>query len=315
MELSREVYSLIVRHVASRADLLSLCLVSKRYRQEAQRALFNTLHLRGYPRILDVCRLLSATPRLSRLVDALSLFLADERPCSSDSGSDDESESDSEDGCTPAGPPHGFWPAVAAALRGLDKLRFLSVYFEQAAGSAQAWVLAGSRFRLRTFHCEFDWDAHLVAFLRTQPDLVDLYLADYRKHIALDVPRARADVPPPPRALPQLAVLECTFGEAAAALVPGRPLARVKTCFSRSGADAKRGELRELLARLRASRRALCALDLADEAYTEDFSLELLAAMGSAVARFAELRYLGTLVLPVDGRKVRCPAPVPCLAS
>ena len=156
-------------------------------------------------------------------------------------------------------------------------------------------MLRDTTFQLRTFHCDFEWDAPLAAFLRTQTDLVDLCLADYRR----DAGEGTAG------AAPRLATLECTFSEAAADLVPGRPVARVKTCFSRSDAGEKRAELAGLLAHLRRSRAPLRALDLGDEAYDEDFTLLLLSSMGAPFSRFADLRYLGTLVLPVDGTKVR----------
>lgn len=301
MEFSREVYSLIVKHVSTRAGLLTLCTVSRRFQLEAQRALYNTLHLHGPSRIIAVCRLLSNTPRLSLLVEALSLFLREDHPSNSDSEDDDDSD---ESGAESAALPHDFWQVVASALRKLDKMRFFSVHFEQLQETAQAWILSDSKFQLQTFHCDFEWDQHLASFLRTQPEIVDLYLADYRKDVVLGLPCAEPDARPPIRVLPRLSFLECTFSEAAVVLVPGRPVMRVKTCFSRSDEDEKRAEMRDLLAKLKASRRYLCALDLADESYNADFSLELLAAMGGAFSRFSELRYLGTLALPVDGRKV-----------
>jgi len=45
------------------------------------------------------------------------------------------------------------------------------------------------------------------------------------------------------------------------------------------------------------------SLDIADESYNEDFSLELLAAVIRYLPTVSHLRYLGTLVLPVDGQK------------
>lgn len=293
MEFSREVYHLIVRHVGTRSDLIALSTVSKRFQQEAERSLYNTLHLRGHSRIMRVCHLLSSTPRLSVLVEALSIFVAED-------ASDDDSEEEDEP-YESAPIPDGFWQAVAAAFRAVDKLRFLSVYFEQTADTAHAWVLNDCRFQLRTFHCDFEWDQHMAGFLRAQHEISDLCLADFRKDVKLSRPPAPTGALP----LPKLSILECTFSEAAMCLVPGRPVVRVKTCFSRTAGEAKTAELGELLGRLKQSRRALRALDLADEAYTEDFSLELLAALGGAFARFADLRYLGTLVLPVDGKKAR----------
>lgn len=295
MQLSREVYQLIVRNISTRADLITLCTVSKRFQQEAERALYNTLHLRGSSRTMRVCRLLNTTPRLSRLVEALSIFVAGDV-----SGEDEEEEE--------ADPiPDDFWDAVASALREVKKLRFLSVYFEQIHDTAQAWVLDSCQFQLRTFHCDFEWDQHLATFLRSQTDIVDLYLADYRKDIRLDLPstHCRSHV----LAMSKLSMLECTFSEAALALIPGRPVIRVKTCFSRIDEDEKQAEMGELVAKLGLSRRPIRSIDLGDESYDEDSTLQLLTSMGVAFSRFSELRYLGTLVLPVDGKKVRISLP------
>ena len=295
MEFSREIHHLIVRNVTARSDLVTLCTVSKMFQQEAERALYNTLHLRGFARTMAVCRTLASCFRLSRLVEALSVFIADDRP-------EDSSEEDGEEPAIPS----EFWDVVASALRHVKKLRFFSIYFEQSQDTAKAWVLSGCTFQLQTFHCDFEWDNDLVAFLRSQTDITDLYLADYRKDIRLDRPLRGSSRPSSQSiALPKLSMLECTFSEAAMALVPGRPVLRVKTCLSNSEDEEKKLEMDELLAKLKMSRKALCAFDLADESYTDDFSLELLTSMGSECARFSELRYLGTLVLPVDGNKVR----------
>jgi hypothetical protein len=292
MEFSRELYHLIVRNVTSRSDLFTLCTVSKHFQQEAERALYNTLHLRGYARTMDVCRILSSAHRVSALVDALSVFIADDR-------SEDDAESEH------TSIPPGFWDVIASALQQVRKLRFLSMHFEHVRDTAQAWVLSGCTFQLHTFHCEFEWDGDLAAFLYSQKDLTDLYLVDYRSNAMFDPDRKDSSRPSSlALALPKLAMLECTFSEAAMALVPGRPVVRVKTCFSSSENDEKRAEMNQLLTKLRLSRKALRALDLADESYTEDFSLEILTHMGGgAFPHFSELRYLGTLVLPVDGRK------------
>ena len=104
--------------------------------------------------------------------------------------------------------------------------------------------------------------------------------------------------------LPKLAVLECTFSEAARSLVPGRPVVRVKTCFTHSKLEEKREELRAIVAALRRSRKRLRALDIADSSYTPEFTLELLASLTADGVLCADLRYVGTLVFPVDGRQV-----------
>ncbi|PSR70915.1 hypothetical protein PHLCEN_2v13229 [Hermanssonia centrifuga] len=279
MELSQEAHHLIVRYVGTRRDLVNLCRVSKRFQQEAEKALYDTLHLRGHSRTIEICQLLASTPRLSSLVDALSIFVVDD-------GSDDED----------APVPDDYWDSIAGALQHTTRLRFLSVYFEQAEDTSQAWVLNQCTFQLQTFHCDFEWDDHLLTFLHSQSNLTDLHLADYRSNAST---APSNDMP----LLPKLSILECTFSEAAMALSPGRPITRVKTCFSHSQIDEKRTELHDLLTKLRQSRRSLRALDMADEAYTEEFSLELLTSMVEMFSHSSNLRYFGTLVLPVETKQ------------
>ncbi|KAJ7651925.1 hypothetical protein B0H17DRAFT_958106 [Mycena rosella] len=232
----------------------------------------------------------------------------------------------------------GYWAAVAGALRNATRLRHLTIDIADPADAGTAWVLDECVFQLRTFYCDFDWDEALRAFLATQHQLHDLSLRDYRE-LALDAPddgqpadthdttepshTLESDIPPathdtisihttlpqpipaPAPALPQLDTLECTFSEAAVALIPGRPLARLKTCFSRPDLAGKRAELAALLAALRISARPLRALDLADAAYTEAGAMELLHRISHTPATARELRYLGTLVLPVGGARCR----------
>ena len=99
-------------------------------------------------------------------------------------------------------------------------------------------------------------------------------------------------------------ILECTFSEAAVALVPDRPVCRVKTCFTHSRLEEKRTELQIIVASLRQSKRRIRALDIADSSYDVSFSLEVLARVAGDATLSAELRYIGTLVLPVDGQQV-----------
>ncbi|KAI0345510.1 hypothetical protein BDW22DRAFT_1426198 [Trametopsis cervina] len=294
MELSKEVYGLVVRHVRTRSDLLSLSMVSKNFQREAEKALYNTLHLRGRTRSTTICTTLSSAPRVAAYVEALSLFIdgGQEDNGSEDAEEDEEvGESDYSD---------EFWDVVASALRRTTKLRFLSVYLERVPEVSQARILDGCSFQLHTFHCEFAWDTHLETFLRSQTVLIDLYLADYRElHSSADTePQPTAILP----SLPALECLECTFSEAAMLLIPGRPVVRVKTCFSRNKTE-KHAELQDLLANLKQSRKSLRALDLADESYDSGFTLEMLALMIATFAHGGTLRYLGTLVFPVDGKE------------
>ncbi|KAJ7225079.1 hypothetical protein C8J57DRAFT_1390148 [Mycena rebaudengoi] len=105
-----------------------------------------------------------------------------------------------------------------------------------------------------------------------------------------------------PPTLPALSVFECTFFEAAVAFIPGRALTRLKTCFSRPDTTGKRLELIALGA-LRLSSSTIRALDIADASYTESGSMELLHKIAHIHRIADQLRYLGTLVLPIGGRR------------
>ncbi|KAI0629917.1 hypothetical protein C8Q77DRAFT_1064854 [Trametes polyzona] len=289
MAFPPDACSLIVKYVAdSKPTLVSLCTVSKQFQVAAERALYNTLHLTTHEITISVCRLLANTPRLACLVVALSVYNQEDSDESAGSGEDEEED----DGQSP----DVYWNALAGALRNTSRLRFLSFYFSDGGQTNKAWVLDGCTFQLRTFHCDLAWDTHLQAFLGTQSRLSDLYLADFQA-LAIAPPISTAAF------LPKLTVLECTFSEAAAALVPDRPVCRVKTCFTHSRLEEKRTELQIIMASLRQSKRRLRALDIADSSYTPEFSLELLSHITREAALCTDLRYIGTLVLPVGGQQ------------
>ncbi|KAJ3794950.1 hypothetical protein GGU11DRAFT_794093 [Lentinula aff. detonsa] len=146
-----------------------------------------------------------------------------------------------------------------------------------------------------------------------------------------------------PSALPHLYTLECTFSEAAIAIVPGRPVSKLKTCFSRTDPEGKREEMKVLFKALgmasaagrtrsgvrtvneeltggSGARGGWHALDIADADYEEKFAMDLLRAvvnlsmirsksnrtstmLAGGVSTRGTLKYLGTLVLPVGGRE------------
>lgn len=120
--------------------------------------------------------------------------------------------------------------------------------------------------------------------------------------------RSRLSLRLSPSALPRLTTLECTFSEAAVAIVPSRPVSRLKTCFSRTDLVGKREEMKILIEALgRASATVTTrsatsitthrlggtgrsgkeirvvggwrALDIADAEYQEGFAMELLKAV------------------------------------
>lgn len=314
MALPPDACGLIVQNVAdSRSTLVSLCTVSKQFKIAAERALYNTLELSGHQRITQVCTVLARNPRLAMLVVALSVHGED------DDDTEEEEPEDSEE------PPFEMWQSLCFALRRTTRLRFLNLYFQDGAQTDKAWILHGVTFQLRTLHCDLTWSEHLAGFLSTQTRLSNLFLADFRDSLpsppltpspdamgrvplisgsSSQPPHPLPHLPTSPVFLPKLSVLECTFSEAAAALVPGRPVVRLKTCFTHSKPEQKRAELQVLLGALRRSRRRLRALDIADSAYTPDFTLELLGALTADGTFCTDLRYVGTLVLPVDGHQV-----------
>ncbi|KAG6846451.1 hypothetical protein H0H93_013890 [Arthromyces matolae] len=93
------------------------------------------------------------------------------------------------------------------------------------------------------------------------------------------------------------------------AIVPGRPISHLKTCFSRSEITEKREEMALLFSKIKSSTRPLRSLDIADSKYSETFSMELLDCIVHHTATSSELRYIGTLVLPIMGKelpRLRC---------
>ncbi|KAF7357094.1 hypothetical protein MSAN_01303500 [Mycena sanguinolenta] len=362
MDVSLEAYRNIVRSVARRSDIASLCGVNRAFRNAAERALYNTLIFSDEdPRL---CTTLATSPRIASLVIALTVQVRRRQDGGRETSDSDSGSAASEgsarasasasasgsvvEGSAFAHPTSDqYWAAVAGALRNTTRLRHLTIDISDPVDCASAWVLDGCTFQLHTFHCDFDWDHALCGFLATQRHLYDLSLRDYREpespHPASEahnlvlstVPddpnsgststHGATDVPPvesPPHTLeeaipletvtpksttslviPALTTLECTFSEAAVMLVPGRPLSRLKTCFSRSDSVGKRAELVALFGALRRSRVALRALDLADVSYTESGAMELLHRIAHTQITSSELRYLGTLALPIGGRK------------
>ncbi|KAJ3575503.1 hypothetical protein NP233_g1059 [Leucocoprinus birnbaumii] len=262
--------------------------------------------MRNVQETLLLCRTLSDTARIADLVDALTVYALAEAEAS---GSE---EGDSDDEETASGSqelPQNYWSCIARALEQAKNLRYLNIHIADNSNAGAAWVLGKCTFQLRGFHCDLNWDNHLVSFLNKQTDLNDLYLLDYLNPSNVLTPAVEGPTTSPsPRlsstSFPLLSTLECTFSEAAVAITPGRPITRLKTCFSRTRLDEKRAEMTELLAKVRESSRPLRALDIADSEYTTTFSMELLSLIVASRATSLELRYLGTLVLPISGREV-----------
>ncbi|KZT22835.1 hypothetical protein NEOLEDRAFT_1070745 [Neolentinus lepideus HHB14362 ss-1] len=275
MPLPFEASRLVVGYVGNRSDICTLCRVSKGFQVAAERALYNTLDLRDPAMTVTVCRMLASQVRLSTLVEALTIVAHD-------------------DGRSL---PPDYWKSVAHALRRAHRLRFLNIYIDNGLPNAQAWIFRGCTFQISTLHCDLEWDTDLIQFLNRQHALRDMYILDYNDHVSAGSSETLLQ----PTSLPQLSVVECTFTEAANLLVPGRPISHLKTCLSSAGGDRKRAETALLISKITESARPLRALDLGDPAADEQSSLDLLTRMVNA--RVVDVRYLGTLALPVDGRQ------------
>lgn len=302
MELSLEAYRNIVKNVGNRADIATICRVSKGFQYVGERALYNTLYMRDVHDTISLCGTLANQPRLAVLVDALTVFLSD-----GEQDSDDDSEPHDEPEETPSPLPENYWSSIADALTKTTRLRYLNIHVNHDSDKAMAWIFNRCTFRLRRFHCDLDWDHNLVAFLNAQVDLDDLYIIDYNE-ISSATPEnesTNGSLLLDTHSLPNLSTLECTFSEAAIAIVPGRPITHLKTCFSRSELSEKRAEMALLFSKIKLSTRALRSLDIADSSYNETFSMELLSSVIHSSATTTDLRYIGTLVLPIIGNEVR----------
>lgn len=291
MELSLEAYRLIINGITDRIDICALSRTSKGFQYAAERALYNTIYISNTSSALRLWESLSDQPRVSTLVEALTLSVPE----------DENGEVESL--------PTDYWNLLSRALARTTRLRHLNLHFNGIEDPPRAAILSHAAFRLRSFHCDFEWDHDLVKFLDAQVDLRDLYIADFKSLHTLDLsdtPGTSSTAIPPSDvpALPNLAILECTFTEAAVALVPGRPITHVKTCFSRTDMDEKRAEMSSLFSKIRLSSRNVHSIDIADSSYTESFSMEIISSVAN-MHPLAELRYIGTLVLPIDGQEVR----------
>ncbi|KAH9024820.1 hypothetical protein EDB85DRAFT_1985894 [Lactarius pseudohatsudake] len=293
MELPQEMYSPIARHIERRADLCTLCLVSKRFRTATERELYRSLDVSEPSATIVLCNILSEKPRLSQLVVAFTISLNEEE--SYNNGTNSQAHD-------PFFPLSDYWTSVSRALQSTMHLRSLRIHLSRGIPLKYAWILGKCSFRLHTFHCDFAWDAHLVSFLSTQHLLTELYISDFNEDIPENL-SINASSLRQARTIPNLSILDCTFTGAVGTFVPGRPVTHVKTCFSSSSLEAKRVELALLLANLRLSTQPLHSLILADESYTTTFSLELLSSLVKAFGPIPRLRFVGPLVLPVDGRE------------
>lgn len=296
MELTFEAYREVVMHVGNRSDIAALCRVSKTFQNAAERALYNTLYLSNIEGTMSLCRTLSNQSRVAAYVDALTIHASTDPQSASDSHENGSNTSSVE-------LPEDYWPVLSLALRNVSRLRYFNIYISGRVATSNAWILDGCTFQLRSFHCDLDWDEHLLMFLNLQAKLLDLYIPDYyRPNDSPTNDPSQESASLLSTSLPRLSVLECTFVNAAITIIPGRPLKRVKTCFSSEDLEQKQEEMTSLSSALRQSTVQLRSLDIADSIYVGAFSITILAELAKSASK---LRYLGTLALPVDGNEVR----------
>jgi len=315
MVLFMEARNMIVQYTESRRDICALARVCKSFQVVAERALYNTLSLSGINATMSLCNVLAGQPRVAGYVETLTLTVRN-----------DETSSEEE---VSSHFPEDYWGCVGSGLRSVHRLLHLTIQVDFIGNSGHAWVLNGCQFKLRTFHCDLTWDDHLVDFLNDQDELEDLYILDFPYPADTDPraapsepPRPLSPPPPPVRrvvspvprvgSLPKLSILECPTTDAVSVLVPHRPITRVKTCFATSEVEKKRRELTILFVNLRLSTQPLLSVDLGDSSYSADCSLNFLRHCVSVNRTMDEVRYLGTLALPVEGREVWIPHPTVC---
>ncbi|KAI0028831.1 hypothetical protein K488DRAFT_57639 [Vararia minispora EC-137] len=288
MELSLEIYSLIVAHMGSRGDICTLALVSKSFQAAAERALYNTLLMTDPAHTAMLCGLLARQPRVASLVVALTI-------------STDEGSVASESDPSPL-LPLGHWDLVHRALRRTSRLRYLSIYLDTGDGSNLSWILRDCTFQLQAFHCDLAWDADLVSFLSGQAGLSHLHVSDFDSNTPNNISLSSSSAPGT-HVLPRLAMVECTFIDVVELLAPGRPLTHIKTCFSRTLPVEKHAELTTLVSSLKLSTTPIRSLNIPDSVYVASFSLDILSHLVNALRPNLRLEYLGPFVLPVDGRE------------
>ncbi|TEB27394.1 hypothetical protein FA13DRAFT_1765321 [Coprinellus micaceus] len=276
MELTLEAISIIVKHTGSRSEVALLCRVSKSFRRVAERALYKTIHLSNSEAVLAWSSTLIDSPRLACL--------------ESDVSNEDSNESYDVE------MPEEIWEGIGAALRKTTNLKSLIMHSQNSPIPAHAAILRDTSFTLHIFHCDFDWDDDLIHFLNAQTVLRDLYILDFKKQASTPSRTTDTiDMPSPSNtildasSMPHLTTLECTFSEAVDALAPHRP--------------RKEDEMNRLFRSISRSSRSIRSLDIADSSYDEAFSMDLLRTVISTKGTRSDLRYLGTLVLPVDGQE------------
>ncbi|EAU80908.2 hypothetical protein CC1G_03084 [Coprinopsis cinerea okayama7 len=305
MDLTLEAYSNIVGHVGRRSDITALCRVSKAFRRAAELALYKSIFLENTYQIRDLCVTLANSPRLASLVESLTLSPVEdeEHGHSYEDGDEDSSLHEL---------PDEYWLWISKALANTTRLLDLEIHSQIGPTSACSWIYPKPPvFQLRSLHCDFDWDDDLVTFLNSQHDLEDLYILDFKPLIPSTATNddtsssttSSKSMTIHDTAMPSLTTLECTFSEAADAIVPHRPISRLKTCFSKTEPSAKQAELTRLITTLAQSTRSLRSLDIADSSYNEPFTMSLLKTIVGNPVTSTSLRYLGTLVLPVSGQE------------
>lgn len=304
MELTLEAISLIVSHTGSRSDIAVLCRLSKLFRRVAERALYDTVYLSSLGQTLTWSSTAANAPRLAYLVNSLTISLGE---VGETDGSDEDQSNQSHD----AEMPEEAWQELGKALQNTINLRSFIIHSQSSPIPPDASILRDTSFLLRTFHCDLDWDDDLVHFLNTQTGIRDLYMLDFKQHTSVtggttDTTDTPSSTPTTLNAssMPNLTTLECTFSEAVDILLPHRPITRLKTCFSRTDIDEKREEMQRLFRSITLSSNPIRALDIADSSYEESFAMELLQTVVSTARASMDLRYLGTLALPVDGHEV-----------
>ncbi|TFK47018.1 hypothetical protein OE88DRAFT_1637413 [Heliocybe sulcata] len=206
-----ELYHEIFGHVKSRRDLCSLIRISRFHQPLVARFLYHTVELSKYSEHTEqFCKAILRTPYYGGLVVSLTIHGDNHYPVS-----------------LPDLECFRLWCNVACALRRLTRLETLHLV---RLPQVYTWILKKCSFSLKELHCGHNkFDSDLLSFLNTQQRLSSIHW------VVPDICPSRGRPPPSfpktllaKKALPALEKLVTNCPSLAVALVPGRPVHRLR---------------------------------------------------------------------------------------
>lgn len=215
--LPTELYRHIFQYIPSKRDLCSLSVVSRNLQSEAEYFIYRSIESSRRPHTEYLCDLITSSPHRHMLVRSL-------RISNDDAGTFISPARDRE-----------YWERIARLLHDLPCLEELRIHDDMAVptGNKNAWVLARSTFSLRHFDSDFVFDEDLLAFLRSQRSLEQLYWTE--SFCDDDSARALADMDvagsrPNSKLAPSVSVLNTNSPRFALKCIPAATLSHLWIC-------------------------------------------------------------------------------------